>query len=380
MRTPALDEPLVGSIYIGEPQPGNQYRLFMLFEGFGINAKLSADVHPDPATGQLTVTMIDLPQAPFESFNLHLFASDRGLVATPTQCTLYNASSDLVPWNSALAPQHSSPFVTITDGPNGRPCPGQVRPFNPRLIAGTSNPLAGGYSDFSLKLDRDDGDQFLGDLNFRLPPGFTGSLRGINYCPDRTSRSPGRRPAAPSRSAPSCPASSAVGTTNVAAGPGEQPFHAVGRMYLAGPFKGAPLSLAAITPALAGPYDYGVVVVRVALHIDPRTAQVTAASDTVPSDHRRRPDPDALDPGEHRQAQLHDQPDQLLALHGRLAGDRRPGHGHRLLLLLPGGQLRPLNFGPKMRIRQLGGTGADRARREPEARASTSGPATATPT
>ena len=54
-------------------------------------------------------------------------------------------------------------------------------------------------------------------------------------------------------------------------------------MYLAGPFKGAPLSLVAITPALAGPYDYGTVVVRVAIHVDPRTAQVTAISDTVPS-------------------------------------------------------------------------------------------------
>jgi hypothetical protein len=54
-------------------------------------------------------------------------------------------------------------------------------------------------------------------------------------------------------------------------------------MYLAGPFKGAPLSVVAVTPALAGPYDYGVVVVRVALHVDPQTAQVSAVSDTVPS-------------------------------------------------------------------------------------------------
>jgi hypothetical protein len=54
-------------------------------------------------------------------------------------------------------------------------------------------------------------------------------------------------------------------------------------MYLAGPFKGAPLSVVAVTPALAGPYDYGVVVVRVALHVNPQTAQVSAASDTVPS-------------------------------------------------------------------------------------------------
>ncbi len=97
VRTPALDSPLEGSLYIGEPQPGNQYRLFMIFDGFGIHAKLSADVHPDPITGQLTVTMTDLPQVPFETFDLHLFASDRGLLATPTQCTLYTAASDLIP-------------------------------------------------------------------------------------------------------------------------------------------------------------------------------------------------------------------------------------------------------------------------------------------
>jgi hypothetical protein len=38
----------------------------------------------------------------------------------------------------------------------------------------------------------------------------------------------------------------------------------------------------AVTPALAGPYDYGVVVVRVALHVDPKTAQVSAVSDSIP--------------------------------------------------------------------------------------------------
>jgi hypothetical protein len=42
------------------------------------------------------------------------------------------------------------------------------------------------------------------------------------------------------------------------------------------------MSLAAITPALAGPYDYGTIVVRVAIRIDPLTAQVHALSDPVP--------------------------------------------------------------------------------------------------
>ncbi len=37
-----------------------------------------------------------------------------------------------------------------------------------------------------------------------------------------------------------------------------------------------------ITPALAGPYDYGTVVIRVALHVDPTDAHVTADSEIVP--------------------------------------------------------------------------------------------------
>ncbi|HEY5976909.1 MAG TPA: hypothetical protein VIT85_03545, partial [Solirubrobacterales bacterium] len=283
VTTPALDDPLLGSLYIGAPQPDDQYRAFMIFDGQGIHAKLIAEFHPDPATGQVTMSLSDIPQVPFEEFNLHLFASDRGLMATPTHCTIYNATSTLTPWNNKLSSQTSSPSVSISAGANGRPCPGQVRPFHPRLVAGTSNALAGDFSAFTLRLDRDDGDQFLGDLNFRMPPGFTGDLTGIGYCPESGVAAAARNLGLVERASPSCPAGSQVGTSNVAAGPGSHPFYAYGKMYLAGPFKGAPLSIVAVTPALAGPYDYGVVVVRVALQVNPQTAQVTAASDTVPS-------------------------------------------------------------------------------------------------
>ncbi|HEY1355136.1 MAG TPA: hypothetical protein VGF09_02365 [Solirubrobacterales bacterium] len=281
--TPALDAPLTGGLYIGEPKPGNQYRLFMLFDGFGIHAKIAPQIFPNPQTGQLQFKVTDLPQVPFEQFNLHLFASDRGLIATPTRCTLYQTESEFIPWNDQVAPQTSTPNVSITSGPNSTSCPGAVRPFHPRLEAGTTTPIAGAFSSFILRLDRDDGDQFLGDLTFKMPPGFTGSLRGISYCSDASIAAAAQRLGREELASPSCPASSLIGSTNVAAGPGSHPFHAVGKMYLAGPFKGAPLSVAAVTPALAGPYDYGVVVVRVALHIDPQTAQVSAVSDTVPS-------------------------------------------------------------------------------------------------
>jgi hypothetical protein len=281
--SPTLDGRLTGSLYFGEPKPGDQYRLFMVFDGFGIHAKLVGSAIPDPVTGQVAVHFANLPQVPFEDFDIHLFASDRGLMATPTACRIYDVSGQFFPWNSVLPDQTSVQHFSLNEGPHGAPCPGEIRPFHPRLTAGTGNPLAGAFSDFTLKLDRDDGDQFLGDLNFKMPPGFTGDLRGISYCPEASISAAAVNLGRAEQASPSCPANSQIGTTNVAAGPGSHPFHAVGKMYLSGPFKGAPLSLAAITPALAGPYDYGVVVVRVALHVDPQTAQVFAASDTVPS-------------------------------------------------------------------------------------------------
>ena len=281
--TQALPGPLTGAVYIGQPRSGDQYRLFLIADGFGIHAKLLGDVRLDPETGQVTVYFNDLPQVPFDDFQLHLFASDRGLMATPTRCTIYTTTAHFFPWNSILADQTSSQIFSLDSGPNGTQCPGPIRPFNPRLRAGTSLPTAGAYSDFSLQLDRDDGDQYLGDLNFTFPPGFTGNLRGVTYCPEDAIAHASQSPGLTEQAIPSCPTSSLIGTTDVAAGPGSHPFHAVGRMYMAGPFRGAPLSLVAITPALAGPYDYGTVVVRVALFIDPLTAQVKAVSDTVPS-------------------------------------------------------------------------------------------------
>ncbi len=55
-----------------------------------------------------------------------------------------------------------------------------------------------------------------------------------------------------------------------------------GKVYLAGPYKGAPLSLLVVIPAVSGPYDLGNVVVRAAINVDQTTAQVTTVSDPLP--------------------------------------------------------------------------------------------------
>ena len=280
--TPALPERLEGSVYLGEPKPGDQYRLFLTASGFGMNVKLKGSVFPNEKTGQLIVEFPELPQAPFEDFQLHLFSGERALMATPTTCTVYTVAAEFFPWNATQAEQTSTQIFGLNSGPRGTECPGQIRPFNPSLEAGTSNSTAGAFSSFALKLSREDGAQDLGHVNFTMPPGLTANLNGITYCSDAAIAQAANTLGRTEQSNPSCPASSEIGTSNVAAGPGTHPFHATGKLYLAGPFQGAPLSLVVVTPALAGPYDYGTVVVRVALHIDPSDAHVTADSQAVP--------------------------------------------------------------------------------------------------
>lgn len=283
IHSTALDGTLEGSLYIGEPKPGDQYRVFEIVDGFGMHAKLLGSFRPDPVTGQVTAYFNDLPQVPFDEFAIHLFASDRGLVATPTRCQLYTTEAEFFPWNTSLPEVVSKQNFSLSSGPQGDSCPGEIRPFAPRLAAGTSESVAGAHTHFALQLDRDDGDQFLGKLNFTMPPGLTGSLIGIDYCPEAAIAASAQNSGKAEQLIGTCPASSQIGTTNVAAGPGSHPFHATGRMYLAGPFKGAPLSLIAVTPAVAGPYDYGVQVVRVAINVDPLDGHVIADSETVPS-------------------------------------------------------------------------------------------------
>ena len=134
--TPALDRPLVGSLYIGEPKPGDQYRVFMIFDGEGIHAKLFASLQPDPQTGRLTIEVDEIPQVPFEEFDLHLFASDRGLVATPLNCTIYSSRVTMLPWNGTLSSQVSEPTFGLRSGPHGGDCPGEIRPFHPSSSLG----------------------------------------------------------------------------------------------------------------------------------------------------------------------------------------------------------------------------------------------------
>ncbi len=284
LQSASLPGPISGAIYLGEPRDGNRYRIFLTADGFGVHVKLAGSAITDPGSGKIVVSFEDLPQAPFQSFELHFFGSERGLLATPTRCGTYPVVSTFTPWDSALPDQSSTQFFVLDSGPGGKPCPNQAQPFTPHVVTGSENHTGGTHTSFSLKLTREDGDQALHTITVSTPPGFAATLRGVPYCSDAAlaaAADPDRSGAAEA-AAPSCPAASRVGSAQAGAGAGTHPLYVPGSVYLAGPYKGKPLSLAVITPAVSGPYDLGSVVVRIAIEVDPATAKITASSDPLP--------------------------------------------------------------------------------------------------
>jgi hypothetical protein len=278
----ALPGPIPGAIYLGEPKPGDPYRLILTGDGYGTHIKLAGSARADSQTGQIVVAFENLPQSPLTDFNMHFFGSERGLLATPTRCGTYPVVSEFQPWDAALANQSSTSFFEINAGPGGSPCPGSARSLAPRFDAGSANPTAGRHSTFRLEVSRGDGEQNLSGLTVSTPPGFSGTLKGIPYCPDAAVAAAAGKLGVAEQSQPSCPAASQIGTATVGAGAGDHPLYVPGKIYLAGPYKGAPLSLVTVVPAVSGPYDLGTVAVRAALQVNPATARVTAVSDPLP--------------------------------------------------------------------------------------------------
>ena len=289
--TPLVDHPLQGSVYLaaqGDNPFGSLLALYIAVDDpqTGTVLKLAGRVTPDPQTGQLSAAFAQNPQLPFEDLKLEFFDGPRAPLRTPTTCGTYTSAARLTPWSGGASVDLEDSFP-ISAASAGGPCASSpaALPFTPTLIAQSENPIAGRYTPFTLNLTRPDGAQEIRSLNTTLPEGLLAKLAGVGECPDSalSSASAPTHTGALEQSSPSCSANTKVGTVDVAAGAGPTPLHVAGTAYLAGPYKGAPLSLAIITPAIAGPFDLGNVVVRAALQVDPETAQVRVISDPIPT-------------------------------------------------------------------------------------------------
>jgi hypothetical protein len=299
IETPLLNETIPGSIYIATPYDnpfgdaehpsGSLLALYVVAKDAqrGILVKVAGRITPNPVTGQLTTTFENTPQQPFSKFILKFRPGATAPLISPPACGAYSAQGVLTPWSAPEEPRliSSQPFQ-ITQGAHEGPCPtGGVPPFKPQVISGTENNAGGNYSPFYLRILREDGEQELIKFSTTLPPGLSGNLTGIPFCPNADIEAAKTLTGAEEEEHPSCPQASEIGRTIVEAGVGSVLAQNPGKIYLAGPYKGAPLSIVSITSAKVGPFDLGTVVIRFALDINPITAQVEvsgAQSDPIP--------------------------------------------------------------------------------------------------
>ncbi len=292
LTTPLLEEPLHGDFYLAAQEDNPFHNLlagYLVINDplVGIVAKIPGKIEPDPVTGQLTAVFDDTPQLPFDDLKLNFKGGDRSPLATPDTCGTFMTKTRFTPWS---APE-SGPDTTseaafeVTGGPGGGSCVSSkaARVFHPEFSAGVTGTTAGAYTPLEFKVARKDGEQELKGLSFTLPPGLTGSIANVGRCSEAQIATAESKTGKAERANPSCPASSALGAIDSSAGIGNSPIHVGGRLYLAGPYQGAPLSGVVIVPAVAGPYDLGNVVLRAALHIDPVTGQITAVTVGIPN-------------------------------------------------------------------------------------------------
>ncbi len=277
LHTPLLENPIEGSVWLrtqnsSDPTSGEMFRLAIELrdDRHGIDIKLPGQVAANPATGRLTSTFDDAPQLPFSDMTLRFKSGDRAPLTTPFACQPQTTEADLYPWARPDTPAHKSMTFQLTSGPEGTPCtstPG----FAPSFDAGVTSVQAGGFTPFLTTFSRSDADQSMQRVSVQLPKGLLGSLVGLPLCGEAQAN------------AGTCPQASEIGTVTAGAGDGPTPFYVTGgKVFMTGPYEGAPFGLSVVVPAKAGPFDLGTVVVRAKVEVDVHTAQLTVTTDPLP--------------------------------------------------------------------------------------------------
>jgi hypothetical protein len=268
---------LQGGVYLGEPlssdpESGVEYRILLAAESAlqGVGVRLVGDVQANASTGRLTAT-IQAPQIPFSDAVMRLRSGPRAPLANPLACNPTSSAGSLVPYGETQAgttipalAQPESPFAALG-------CAEPVA-FAPVQTLAEQSTQAGGSSAVTLTLSRPEGQLYPSSLSTTLPAGLLASIASVPaLCTEAQA------------AAAACPASSQIGTVRATLGSGAEPLEvpaaneAPGAVYLTGPYEGAPYGLAVVLGAEhIGPYDFGQILTRATVALDPRTARVTA--------------------------------------------------------------------------------------------------------
>lgn len=300
VRTQLFDGTFEGTIYLATPDdprtfaPGAENPFDSLVAVYlvaklparGVEVKLPGLISPDPQTGNLVAIFDGLPQIPYTQLDVNFRTGQRSFLITPPACGPARTEIEISAWAAELPPSRSTSVSPINTGVGAGPCPPPgVPPFAPDAVAGALNSSTNYYTPFFVHLTRRDTEQEITSYSLNLPKGITGKLAGIPFCPEPAIAAARANLGYAETAAPSCPAASQVGRTLTGYGVGAALTHAPGRVYLAGPYNGAPLSLVTVNSATVGPFDLGTIVIRSAFQVDPLTAQLqidAGASDPIP--------------------------------------------------------------------------------------------------
>ncbi len=281
IHTPLLPNPLVGAAYLAQQEAnpfGSLVAMYIVVYDpvSGVRIKVAGEVKTDPVTGQLVASFDNTPELPFEDLVLHFFGGSRAPLGTPALCGGYTTTASIAPY-SGNEPVDSSSEFKITSGPNGGPCEAPLL-FDPSLTTGSVNIQAGAFTPFTMTMSREDGQQNLQAIQLKMPPGLLGTLSSTELCPEAQANQG------------TCSPNSLIGETTVSVGLGGNPFTVKGgKVYITGPYKGAPYGLSIVNPAKAGPFDLedtrashpscDCLVVRAKIEVNPTNAALTITSD-----------------------------------------------------------------------------------------------------
>jgi hypothetical protein len=281
IKTPLLETEVEGGVYLAAPQNfmngiqenpfSSLTAVYLIAEDHqaGVIVKLPGNLKRDPVTGQLTATVEETPQLPFSELKLEFFGGERASFATPATCGVYTALASLTPWSATPVSNGSSSFEIGPTGPGGATC-GNPLPLNAAVNAQMASVNAGGFGALSTSVSREDGQEALRGVSLSFPPGLTAVLKGVPLCVEAEAN------------AGTCGSESQIGEAVVTAGLGQDPVTVTGgKVFLTGPYDGAPYGLSIENVAAAGPFvleEGRPVVVRAKIEVNPVSSAVTVST------------------------------------------------------------------------------------------------------
>ncbi len=277
IKTPDLPNEIVGGVYTAAQTKnpfGSLFAIYIVAQDpvSKVLVKLAGEVKLNSTTGQITTTFANTPDLPFEELTLELFGGPGATLSTPQACGAAGPTkATFTSW--AQEPGEAPDTVTRevggfenTSQAEKSGCPG-TQPLAPSFSAGSANPQAGAFSPFELTINHPDADQPMTGLTTVLPPGLAAVIASVTPCKE------------PDASQGTCGPESLIGKAEASVGLGSEPFtQKEGRVYLTGPYEGAPFGLSVVVPTKAGPFDFGNVVTRSTIQVNEETAAVTISS------------------------------------------------------------------------------------------------------